>query len=302
MDKVKEELKELFIEIKSNNKIGYEKLYDRYNKLVYSIAFSILKNKQDAEDVVQIVFSKIYSIDKSKLPNINELSWLYSMTKNEAITFLRRKSDTVDLDSIYEIQSTNDEINKIIDKDSYNRLVSKLNDKEKEIISLKVLSNLSFEEISKVLNIPVGTTKWKYYKSLHTLKMLLSNLGMFIVTFLTGIISFKNSKKISQNAIQQDTVNFSDKEIAKNEDISGSLREDAETEKKENVNTENNEVLKEDENIQQNIIVDTQIQNNNVNYMGLSFIGISVFFFIATIFFLIIFTKHQLKIIKKSSK
>ena len=298
MEKVKEELKQLFIEIKNNNKIGYEKLYNRYNKLVYSIAFSILKNKQDSEDVVQIVFSKIYSIDKSKLPIINELSWLYAMTKNEAITFLRRKNDNVDLDSIYEIQSTDDEINKIIDQDSYNRLISKLNDKEKEIISLKILANLSFEEISKILNMPIGTIKWRYYKSLHTLKMLLSNLGMLIVTFLTGIISIKNSKKINQHI----TTDVSKNETIKEDSINGSLIEDAETEKKENVNRENNEILKDEQNIQQNIIVDTQIQTNNANYIGLSFIGISALFFITTIIFLITFTKHQLKISKKSSK
>lgn len=298
MEKVKEELKQLFIEIKNSNKIGYEKLYDRYNKLVYSIAFSILKNKQDSEDVVQIVFSKIYSIDKSKLPTINELSWLYSITKNEAITFLRRKNDNVDLDSIYEIQSTDDEINKIIDQDSYNRLISKLNDKEKEIISLKILAKLSFEEISKILNIPIGTIKWRYYKSLHTLKMLLSNLGMFIVTFLTGIISIKNSKKINQHI----TTDVSKKETIKDEGINGSLMEDAETEKKEETDTTTNEILKDEQNIQQNIIVDTQTQSNNANYIGLSFIGISVLFFITTIIFLITFTKHQLKISKKSSK
>ena len=50
------ELKDLFIEIKYGNKIAFEKLYNNYNKLIYSIAYSILKNKQDAEDVVQIVF------------------------------------------------------------------------------------------------------------------------------------------------------------------------------------------------------------------------------------------------------
>ena len=66
----KDELKELFIEIKHNNQIAFEKLYSRYNKLVYGIAYSILKNKQDSEDVVQTVFSKI--LEKDKLPTDKE--------------------------------------------------------------------------------------------------------------------------------------------------------------------------------------------------------------------------------------
>lgn len=71
------QLKELFIEIKHNNKIAFEKLYNQYNKLVYGIAFSILKNEQDAEDIVQNVFTKLYTIDKSKLPSNNEISSVF---------------------------------------------------------------------------------------------------------------------------------------------------------------------------------------------------------------------------------
>lgn len=63
------ELKQLFTELKSsNNKVAFETLYKQYNKLVYRIAFTILKNKEDSEDIVQAVFSKIYS-----LPRINFL-------------------------------------------------------------------------------------------------------------------------------------------------------------------------------------------------------------------------------------
>ena len=69
MNKIDEkELNELFIELKHNNKIAFEKLYTKYNKLVYGIAFSILKNKEDSEDVVQIVFSKLYKILLIKPP------------------------------------------------------------------------------------------------------------------------------------------------------------------------------------------------------------------------------------------
>ena len=78
-----EELRELFIEIKYGNNIAFEKLYKNYKNLVYKIAYSILKNSYDSDDIVQIVFEKIYSIDKDKLPTRNESSWLYSVTKNE---------------------------------------------------------------------------------------------------------------------------------------------------------------------------------------------------------------------------
>lgn len=280
------ELDELFKEIKNNNKIAFEKLYSRYNKLVYGIAFSILKNKQDAEDMVQIVFTKIYSIDKNKLPSSNEASWLYSVTKNETINYLKNKKNNIDLDSIYELEDNNNEIDKIINQDKYNRIISRLNEKEREIVSLKILSNLSFEEIGKILNVPTGTIKWRYYKSVHTLKLLLSNLGMFMVSFITTITVFKNNQRSLPNSeIQEDTAV-----------------------EKPNIN-ENNEVELDKPDIigdndlqtQENIVVETPTINDN-NYVGISFLGISIFFFITTIIFLIIFTKNQLKRGKKLSK
>lgn len=285
------QLKELFIEIKNNNKIAFEKLYNQYNKLVYGIAFSILKNNQDSEDIVQNVFTKLYTMDKSKLPNNNEATWIYSVTKNETLNFLQKKHSDISLENVYEIEDTDNEINEIIDKDTYNRLISKLDDKEKEIISLKILANFSFDEIGTLLNKPTGTIKWKYYKSIHTLKILLGNLGMFFVSFISSIIFFKNGAKKS-DTVKEDVCDTEDNNFIEDEEIK---REPTE-ENKENIISDENE-----EQIQENVVVDVPVRNN-INYMGIGFMGISSVFFIITIIFSIIFAKHQLKRRKKLSK
>lgn len=292
------ELEELFIEIKYGNKIAFEKLYNNYNKLIYSIAYSILKNKQDAEDVVQIVFEKLYLIDKEKLPNRNESSWLYSITKNETINYLNHNKNNIDLDSIYNIEDDNNEINKIIDQDSYNRLIDKLNDKEKEIISLKIVSNLSFEEIGKLLKEPTGTIKWKYYKAVNTLKILLSNLGMFIITFVIGIKTLFN-KKASDKVEQDKTIgnNTTEQTIENTNDETKKGQENLKDEVKSDISESQDNETKDEINI---IIqpTNTEIINNS----GVFILGISFIFFIVTIIFLIIFAKYQLKLRKKLSK
>lgn len=285
------QLKELFIEIKNNNKIAFEKLYNQYNKLVYGIAFSILKNNQDSEDIVQNVFTKLYTMDKSKLPNNNEATWIYSVTKNETLNFLQKKHSDISLENVYEIEDTDNEINEIIDKDTYNRLISKLDDKEKEIISLKILANFSFDEIGTLLNKPTGTIKWKYYKSIHTLKILLGNLGMFFVSFISSIIFFKNGAKKS-DTVKEDVCDTEDNNFIEDEET----KRDPTEENKENIISDENE-----EQIQENVVVDVPVRNN-INYMGIGFMGISSVFFITTIIFSIIFAKHQLKRRKKLSK
>ena len=299
MGKIKaRELKELFIEIKYGNRIAFEKLYNNYNKLIYNIAYSILKNKQDAEDVVQIVFEKLYLIDKEKLPNRNESSWLYSITKNETINYLKRNKNNIDLDSIYNIEDDNNEINKIIDQDNYNRLISKLNNKEKEIISLKIISNLSFEEIGKLLKEPTGTIKWRYYKAVNTLKILLSNLGMFIITFVIGIKTLFNKK--ASDKVEQD------KTIGNNTTEQTGENTNAETKKgQENLKDEVKSDVSEsqDKETRNEINIVSQPTNTEIiNNSGVCILSISFIFLIITIIFSIILAKYQLKLRKKLSK
>ena len=299
MEKINvKELEKLFIEIKYGNKIAFEKLYNNYNKLIYSIAYSILKNKQDAEDIVQIVFEKLYLIDKEKLPNRNESSWLYSITKNETINYLKRNKNNIDLDSIYNIEDDNNEINKIIDQDNYNRLISKLNNKEKEIISLKIISNLSFEEIGKLLKEPTGTIKWRYYKAVNTLKILLSNLGMFIITFVIGIKTLFN-KKASDKVEQDKTIGNNTTEQTE-ENINTETKKGQENLKDE-VKSDVSESQDKETRNEINIVsqpTNTEIINNS----GVCILSISFIFLIITIIFSIILAKYQLKLRKKLSK
>jgi RNA polymerase sigma-70 factor (ECF subfamily) len=285
-----EELRELFIEIKYGNNIAFEKLYKNYKNLVYKIAYSILKNSYDSDDIVQIVFEKIYSIDKDKLPTRNESSWLYSVTKNETINYLNKKKNHIELEEIYEIEDNNNEINELINKDSYNRLIGKLNENEKEIISLKILSNLSFKEIAKLLNKPTGTIKWIYYKSINTLKLLLSNLAMFIISFISSCFAMKNRKKLSPK-LNVDESNQTKEEI-----------KDEITEDKELLQDNKKSTITNDKSSQMQESVIEEVPNISNNYLSISLIGVSTIFFILTIIFSIIFTKHQLKRRKKLSK
>lgn len=280
------ELKNLFAKIKNNNNTAFEELYSKYSKLIYKIAYSILKNKSDAEDVMQLVFEKIYSMDKKNLPTKNETSWIYSVTKNETLNYFKSNRNNINLDDIYEIEDNNQEISKIIDQENYNRLISKLNDNEKEIISLKIISNFSFEEIGKILNMPTGTVKWRYYKAINTLKLLLSNLTMFIISFISSIYALKSTKKII-SPIQEENV-------IENIVIAADENQKQQYEKSENTQQNSQEEI--------NTTIIEETNENEVNYPAIGLMGISTVFLMLTIIFSIIFTKYQLKLKKNLSK
>lgn len=303
-----EELKQLFVEIKANNKTAFEKFYTGYNKMVYGIAFSILKNKQDSEDVVQTVFTKIYEIDKNKLPTDKEASWIYTTTKNEAITLLRKKNNNINLEDIYEIADEDKEINEIINQDSFNKLLSKLNDKEKEIISLKIVANLSFEQIAKLLNEPTGTIKWRYYKSTNRLKLMLSNLAMFIITFIIGAKVLSNKQE--QDSVAQESIK-DENTLQENVEQNVLLEENkSQASDKYNDNLLENYDKVENNTCQNNNSVENKIEeeiiqepaSSETNYVGIGVIGISIVFLTITIISIVFFKKYQLKRNKKTSK
>ncbi len=330
----KKELKQLFEKIK-NDKETIEELYSKYNKTIYAIAFSILKNKEDSEDAVQNVFIKISSLEKEKLPNDKESTWIYTVTKNEALSILKKKNKEINIDEIYEIEEQNNEIDEIIDKENFNKLISKLSDKEKQIVSLKIISNLSFSQIGKLIDEPVNTVKWRYYKSIYRIKMLLGNLAMFIITFILGS-TLKNRKKVanltdsvqnaemSENPILKDELDYTDDKNMnlvtepneKNEYNSSGETEfqkpsgyesilependlTQNEEEKQNTPTQNQETI---QNTIQGTVNEQENQSSNANYMGTGILGISSIFLIITISIVIFFKKHQLKLKKKTSK
>ena len=302
----KQELHNLFKGIANKEENEFNKLYEKYNKLIYGVSFSILKNKENSEDITKIVFTKICNMSTNNLPTSNEASWLYSITKNETLNFLRKQKNTINLEEIYYINNENNELNEIIERDSFNRIIAKLDEKEQEIVSLKILSGLSFKEISQILNIPIGTIQWKYYKSLHTIETLISSISLYIIT----IILF----------ITQKEVNMKKKTYSKNENTeveapiikeeNNKIQEDEnETQKAELPNARENVIQNEkvvEENIQTNEIKEETIteikEQNNINMYDIGILSFSCILLVITIIFTHIYRKHQQNLKKKVSK
>lgn len=287
---MKKRLEELFEEIKQENNQSMQELYDKYRTLVYGVAFSILKNKEDSEDIVQTVFLKIFKLEKEKLPTKNAATWIYEVTKNETINLLKKRKNEINIDELYYITSENKELNEIMDMDSYNKMIAKLPIKEQEIVSLKILSGLSFKEISIILNVPIGTVQWRYYKSLHTLKLLFSNLSMFIVMLIAYILKRQPIKKQSnqeeiREEIKEDTID--DSETNRQEETL--KKEEASIVEDTTITTDNVEVIEAE-------------TNQTMDIVDIGILSISSIFFIATIIFFIIFIKYQQKARKKLSK
>ncbi len=167
MKKIQEnELKQIFRDIRNKQDYGIKILTNEYSDFIEGIAFSILKNKDKSEEVKDIVITKIKDMSEYELPTYKEASWIYVFTKRETLEFLKSEITYIDYDTIYEIGKENLELENIIKKDKYNKIVRNVDGKEKEIIALKLLSNVSLYNISKIMNESLIKIVIKYYKSI----------------------------------------------------------------------------------------------------------------------------------------
>lgn len=311
------ELHEIFDKMRKEDKKSYEELYKKYYKLVYNIAFSILKNKENAEDISQNVFIKIGNLKKEKLPNSYEASWLYTVTKNECISLFRKTKETLTIEDIKN-ENLEDEIEGIIQKNSYEKLMENLEKIEKQIIFLKVEEGYSFKEIARLLKMPIGTVQWKYYKSLHALKLLIANLSMFVIGVVTCLF---NNSRLKESKVEQDE-NKTEDNKEQGSTIEDNQKQDSVQNQKDNKNTIKHENIAEDisnensntiENIVQNELIEniireeTKIESCNITvdrtmFKNAILYGLTNVFLCFSIFFTIIVVKNQQNKRKQASK
>lgn len=186
--KIDTELKVIFNRIRNGDKTAFSDLYLNYRKLVFSVAMSIINNYDSANDITQNVFLKLYILDKDKLPASSELSWLYTVAKNESLVFMRRKPKEVSIEG-YEEVPDQDVFQEVISKDTYYSLVKNLPQEQREIVTLKVLGGLTHKEIASILKMPIGTVQWKYHKAVHKLRIAWSNLLIAVAAALVWTLA-----------------------------------------------------------------------------------------------------------------
>ena len=160
MEKIAETVHKDFENLKLNKELYFKDFYKNNYNLIYGICYSILKEKENSEDITQNVFEKIYKLPTDKMPTEYESSWLYSVSKNESLQYIRKNKFSCSDENLSNLKSNKNEIDDVIENENYNKLVKKLDKKQEQIISLKVISGFTFKEIGQILSMPTATVQW----------------------------------------------------------------------------------------------------------------------------------------------
>ncbi len=171
--------KELVRECLSGSNQAFEMLVDKYQKIIFNVAYRMVGDGDDAEDITQTVFIKAYERLDSYNQKFKFFSWLYRIAVNETLNFLKSSKRFEGLDSEMMTTEKNPE-QKCLDSELGSRIQAALLELEPQhriLILLKHFQNCSYHEISESLSLPVNKVKSRLYTARQTLKDILIQKG-----------------------------------------------------------------------------------------------------------------------------
>lgn len=178
--------KELLRRSKEGHVASFEELISSHQQKVYNIALRMLTNEQDAFDASQEVFLKVYkNLDKFQ-ENSSFSTWLYRITTNTCLDFIRKHKDRkndVSIDAQVEFDDgetsfqlkdkkvdVEEEVLKKERRQVLLEAISQLNPEHRKMIVLRELQGMSYQEIAEITGANIGTVKSKINRARISLK------------------------------------------------------------------------------------------------------------------------------------
>lgn len=169
---------------------AYGELMDRYRESIYYMMLKMVKNTDDADDLTIEAFGKAFNRLKQYSPNYAFSTWLFKIASNNCIDFIRKKRikvtsmdsgvTTNDGETIYFDARSNtlDPEETIMQKQKVlhmRSLVSKLKPRYRILVEKRYFEELSYEEISEELGLPLGTVKAQLFRARDFLSNMIEN-------------------------------------------------------------------------------------------------------------------------------
>jgi len=174
---------ELMFRFRAGEQAAFEQLVNRYRNRAISVAFQYLHNQEEAKDVVQDAFVKVFQAADSFREGEKFSPWFFRILINQAINVYRRKK-VVHFFSLFQNESDS-ERNSLIDtlesentadgavndtKEVVWKGIQKIPEKLRHVVVLRDIEGFSEIETGKILNIPIGTVKSRLFHGRRKLR------------------------------------------------------------------------------------------------------------------------------------
>src|SRR6478752_1165148 len=165
--------------VQAQDEMAFREIVDRYQAKVFSIIYGILRNRNDAEDIAQQVFSKIYFSIKNFDFRSSLLTWIYKITVNECYDYLRKKrvrklvyESDFSAEDAQRMETSDPAIDpktpvdvRLAQRDLIVKLLSKVSEQDRSLILLKEVNGHSVEELAAMTGLNENTIKVKLFRT-----------------------------------------------------------------------------------------------------------------------------------------
>ena len=169
--RLREEEDALIQRIAAGDSEAFACLYSRLHRAVFAYALSILKNKEDAEEVMQDCFLKIRSAAHLYKSRGKGQAWIFTIARNLSMMKLRERQKSVSVpaeDMDYKLVFEPD--TDISLRLTLETAMKVLNEQDHRIIILHALSDMTFRDIARIMEMPLATVLSKYHRGLKKLR------------------------------------------------------------------------------------------------------------------------------------
>lgn len=178
---------QLMLRLKDGDENAFGEIFNKYKKEVINTVYRIIGNSNDAEDLSQEIFLRIYNARKRYQPTASFKAYLHRITINVCLSYLRRKKilQFISLDKFLKEKSdTIPDIDKSNPEDIYlekelsnkvRKAILQLTTNQRTALVLRTYNDLSYEEISGTLNITPPAVKSLIFRARENLKEILKN-------------------------------------------------------------------------------------------------------------------------------
>lgn len=165
---------ELIQEVLTGNQAAYGELVTRYQSLAFTLAFRILGQREEAEEVAQDAFVKAYRHLADYRGQSRFSTWLYTIVNNTAISFLRKKKPdlrSLDEEGVLERVDSRDSsfradgVEQKSRRDLVNRAIRLLQPEDARILLLFYQAEQSLEEVASILGVETNTAKVRLHRA-----------------------------------------------------------------------------------------------------------------------------------------
>ena len=156
---------------------AFEALLIQYEKPVFNAAYRMLNNREDASDVTQTVFLKVYENFDSFDPSRRFFSWVYRITLNESINWLskQKRLEPLQHETADSSKSPEQEVDSAQLSTAVQAALMTIKADYRSVVILKHFLGCSYMEISDVLEVPEKTVRSRLYSARQLLKIALTN-------------------------------------------------------------------------------------------------------------------------------